>query len=242
MTTSNGVERWHDSAPATTMERLEREEKRLIIEECIAIIRETYEREPLDARDMRLKSDAWLIALEAVPAAELTDLTRRVLQTHTGPFMPTPGDLLHARHGTEPLANAAAYRPLPPTENQLAIEAGEVQRDTGGRAAFLELGRKLRQPRRAARDWREDPALRLTPATEHELGRALREWLDMGTWKLRHETWVAFGTWLLERYPVGQWTPELGREQWLLWQQGEGTTIVGAGFPFREARRPGASE
>lgn len=58
-----------------------------------------------------------------------------------------------------------------------------------------------------------------------DLATALRLRCDMAVWCVPRETWTAFGHWLLERFPVEEWTPDLGRAEWAKWIESDDVTV-----------------
>ena len=220
----------------------QREWRRLIVEECIALIRETYDREPLDAADMKRKSDTWLLALDDIPGEEIRGVTLEVIRTHNSAFLPTPRDLLARWRGEEirdgeyvkpPLvavANAGAYQPLAPTANEKYFRGGaghdgagrsgteaEDEAPSPERAAFQDLRARLWPSRSAP----EAPLVRprAAPRDDVALGRALVDYCEFETWRARREVWTAFGEWLLEKVEVEKWTPDIARRGWEKWQR-----------------------
>jgi hypothetical protein len=183
---------------------------------------------PDDPLAQNLKINAWKVALEPIPSDRLHQLVHDEIQNRTSEYAPTPADLLRRwKAATEcpDMANSAAYATLEPTGNQLA-ERSTVQPQTEcGREEFLRLGERMRRdlnlpPQPQPYSYISDE--RKAPEGSAELVQALYHWLRMNTARVPRELREAFGWWLLKRFPVEEWTPELGRQQWDVWIEEEG--------------------
>lgn len=197
-----------------------------MIEQVLALFLAAYGRDPLSGMEKRIKVAAWRTALEDVPRGELLPLAQAELKARTSPFLPVPADLLRRWKGEDYLtnedgktervtvANASAYQPLQPTANQLAFNERALPEPEGtGRALWQGFGARHTKRRLA------EKAERQTPRTPEQVLDALFFWCEMQTWSKPREVVLSFGRWLLERFVVAEWTPDLGREQWHVWQQ-----------------------
>lgn len=199
-------------------------DREAVIYECLVLIYAAYERElpEYGSLSLSVKISAWKLSLQEIPSVELKRIVMAEIQNRTSEFLPVPADLIRRWKGDsdEPaVANAAAYEPLQPTANELAAKALPSGDQERFRAEWQALGEKLRRDKKAGYGF--DAMPRQTPATSQQLSRAMFDWLHMATHRVSEETRINFGLWLLERYPVEQWTPELGREQWRIYHENQ---------------------
>lgn len=164
------------------------------------------------------------MALEDIPPREIMEVGKSELRCRTNQFMPTPADILKRWKGEEDTtdddgkrstvtrANTDAYRDFKPNpEKALAVQS-TIPPDV-----WTKLGETLRNP--PVNPEAERPRETPRDGDVYALAAAMRVWLDMAVYKVKRETWTEFGWWLLRRWPVADWTPELGKEQWRIWQE-----------------------
>ncbi len=215
-------------------EQVRREEHLLACEKAVALVAETYGRD-WDKRERAIKSEAWHLALGDVPSDVIPQLTVEVLKARTNPFPPVPADLLALHFGEDwaegdggktervVVANPQAYQPLSPTQNELiakgVLQAPETQTPAEPLPKPLWKSKTDTPATQSLqqRDW--EPESPEEAAVFQALNEALWRFCGMTTFSISKRARYDFARYLLARFPVSQWSQELGQAQWHLWQQ-----------------------
>ena len=169
-----------------------------------------------------MKVSAWRLALEEIPSPRLLDLVKKEIQNRTSEFMPVPADILRRWKGDDSdvvVANATAYQPLAPTENELIFkgELPALPESGDGRAAWEACRERLSaEANQRQQKFISDNDLLTTLHLQCEMTSRL------DATPQQRKAMLIFGRWLIEQEPNTKgWHGTMAKSYWSQWQQSQ---------------------